>query len=256
MEEYTFKATFSNASKFKKLWQPILKLFDEMPLKIMPEGMNVKNMSSDNNLMVIFNMPATTFDEYDLTKDELIVKIVPDEFSKVIKRGTRDDLVQLIYQEGSPYFIIKFINRKTSVEREFRVSVIETEEVQDLPEPEVNLTVEAAMKPKDLRNIIADAKLIGDEVEIETKGNEALRFATADVGKSYEAVLSMGSPLLSIIVDEEAKAKYSIAHLHDASRAYQAAESLTLSFASDMPMKIDYELEMGSSLRLWIAPRL
>ncbi|UXD22911.1 hypothetical protein IPA_09545 [Ignicoccus pacificus DSM 13166] len=256
MDEVTFKAVFPNASKFKKIWQPILKLFEELPLKITQEGINVKRMSSDNNLMVIFNMVAASFEEYVLMKDELLVKLIPDEVSKVIKRGTRDDMVILSYETGSPYFIIKFINKKTSVEREFKVSALEMAEEEDLQEPEVDLTVEATMKPKDLRDIVADAKIIGEEVLMETPSNDMIRILTSDVGKSYEAQLSLGNPLLSLIVDEKAKAKYSVAHLYDASRAYQAAESLSLSFGQDLPLRIDYEMEMGSSLRLWIAPRL
>jgi len=256
VEDVTFRAVFPNGSKFKKLWQPILKLFEELPLKITNEGIHVKKMSSDNNIMVIFNMSTSAFEEFLVNRDELLVKLMPDELSKVVKRATRDDMVELLYNVGSPYFIIKFINKKTSVEREFKVSALEMGQEEDIQEPDVELSVEASMKPKDLRDIVSDAKLIGDEVTIEAPTHDQIRVMTSEVGKSYEATLSLGNPLLSLIVDKEARAKYSVSHLYDASRAYQAAENLTLSFAEDMPLKIDYDMEMGSKLRLWIAPRL
>jgi len=227
-----------------------------MPLYVTQEGIDIRSMSSDKNTMVIFDMPSTSFEEYQLNEEKLVIKIDTDEFGKVVKRGTRDDAVILEYEKGSPYLIVKFLNRKTSVEREFKIQAFEVPEEEMLEEPQVSLTVSARMDPADLRHVVADAKIISDEVEVNTPDNETLTFVAAEANKSYEAELKLYNPLTSLVVDSQAKAKYSVQHLYDATRAYQAAKELTLEYATDMPMKIEMSMEAGASLRLWIAPRI
>ncbi len=255
-ETPTFRAVFPQASKFKKIFQPLTKLFESMPLYITQDGIDIRSMSSDKNTMVIFDMPSTSFEEYQLEEEKLVVKIDSDEFGKVVKRGTRDDAVIMEYEKGSPYMIIKFLNRKTSVEREFKIQAFEVPEEEMLDEPQVELKVTAKMDPTDLRHVVADAKIVSDEVEVNTPDNETLTFSAFEANKSYEAELKLYNPLTALVVDEPSKAKYSVQHLYDATRAYQAAKELTLEYATDMPMKIEMQMEAGTQLRLWIAPRV
>jgi len=247
---------FPQASKFKKIFQPLTKLFEAMPLYVTQEGIDIKSMSSDKNTMVIFTMPSTSFEEYQVNEENVVVKIDSDELNKVVKRGTKDDAVILEYYKGSPYLHVKFLNRKTSVEREFKIQAFEVPEEEHLDEPQVQLTVTAKMDPADLRHVVADAKIVSDEVEVSTPDNETLTFVSFEANKSYEAELKLFNPLVSLVVEKEAKAKYSVQHLYDATRAYQAAKELTLEFATDMPMKLEMSMEAGSELRMWIAPRL
>jgi len=246
---------YPQASKFKKIFQPLTKLFETMPLYLSEEKIEIKNMSSDKNTMVIFVMPSTSFEEY-LLDEEMMIRIDTDEFAKVVKRASRDDMVIMEYEKGSPFMIIKFLNRKTSVEREFKVQAFEMSEEEAIDEPNIRTTVIARMDPSDLRNVVADAKMISDEVEVSTPDSETLTFTASEVNKSYEAELKLYNPLSSLVVNEEARAKYSAQHLYDATRAYQASKELTMEYATDMPMKIEMYMEAGATLRMWIAPRM
>lgn len=76
------------------------------------------------------------------------------------------------------------------------------------------------MKPKDFRDIVADAKVVGDEVYLSAvEETNEIKVHASEVNKSYDAILTIGNPLLSLNIDTDAHAKYSISHLNDASRA-------------------------------------
>ncbi len=255
MEGVTFRAVYPQGSKFKKIFQPLTKIYEEMPFYITDEGLKIKSMSSDKNVLIIFDMPAIMFEEFDLTVDKLVIRVSPDEFGKVVKRATRDDAVVLEYERGSMFLTVKFVNKKTAVEREFKVRADEVPEEEEIEELNVDLTVTVKMAPKDLRYIVTDAKMISDEVTLETPNEESLIMRAMDVGKSYEAKLTMGNPLSTISVSSPATAKYSVDHLYDATRAYQAGEDLTLEYGTDLPLRIEMDVEGGAKLIMWIAPR-
>ncbi len=253
MEGVTFRAVYPQGSKFKKIFQPLTKIFEEMPMYITEDGIKIKKLSSDKNVLTVFEMPALMFEEFDLAVDELVIKVAPDELGKVVKRATRDDVVVLEYERGSMYLIVKFVNKKTAVEREFKVSASEVPPEEEVEELNVELSVSVKMSPSDLRYIISDAKIISSDVTFEA--NEDVLYVKAmDVGKSYEAKLTMGNPLISINVSAPATAKYSVNYLYDATRAYQASKDLTLEFGTALPMKVDMDMEGGAKLTMWIAP--
>ena len=251
------KAVYPSGTKFKKTWQPIVKLLDTLPIKINQDSLSIKQMSSDNNLMIVFELTSTSFEEYYVEGGETLIEISSSEISNAIKRATRDDIVELHYDSNTPYFIIRYINKKTSVEREFKVLANEMPLGEELKEPDVDLEADFTMKPKDFRDIVADAKIVGDEVHVSaSEESDEIKVNASDVNKLYEATLTLGNPLLSLNINGNAHAKYSISNLNDASRAYQAAEMVRISFGKDKPMKVEYDLEFNSTLRIWIAPYL
>ncbi len=254
----TLRAVYPSGTKFKKIWQPIVKLLDTLPLKVNQDGLSIKQMSSDNNLMIVFDLTSTSFEEYYVEGGEALIEISSSDVASAIKRATREDLVELHYDPStSPYFVIKYINKKTSVEREFKILANELPLGEELREPDVELEANFTMKPKDFRDIVADAKIVGDETYISAHEEESeIKVIANDVNKSYEATLTIGNPLLSLNIEKTAHSKYSVSHLNDASRAYQAAETVKISFGSDKPMSIEYDLELNSTLKIWIAPYL
>ena len=56
--------------------------------------------------------------------------------------------------------------------------------------------------------------------------------------------------------EEKVKARYSIELIEATLKATPAAESLTIEFGNNLPLKLTFDLPGGSTLVYWVAPRV
>ncbi len=248
-----FRATYPSGTKFKKIFQVVAKIFSELPFYITMDELKIMSMTEDKNIMAILSMPSETFEEYEVY-EEVRFKVDGDSLLKIAKRGTKDDKVVLEYDKDREKMIIRFINKKTGVEREFDINAIATD-VEELREPAVELKARMVMDPEDFKNIVRDVKIVTDEATFEVNNDVAL-IRAEEAEKEYEAELREGDPLRHLEAQEEVKVKYGIENLEAVARAYQAAKEMTLELGTNLPMRIHYFLETGAQLVFWVAPRV
>lgn len=250
----TFKALYPSATKFKYVIQTIAKIVDEIPFKAKEDGLVVKTLSPDKTTMMVATIPATAFESYSVEGEAAFI-VASDEMNRVVKRGARNDFVELELDSRLKRLNVTFIDKKTSVTRRFYIPLREGV-VEDLGEPKVELEAEARMLTDDFKNIIRDAKLVGDELEFLARENK-LEVKCASSQKEYHGVLEVGKPLVSLNVARDGvSARYSIDLLGTALKAASAADTVTVEFGTNLPMRITFELPGGGSIVFWVAPRV
>ncbi len=251
-----FRALYPAATKFKYIMQTIAKLLDEIPFTALPDGLEVRTLSPDKTTMIILRMPSTSFEEYELDEDRKVFVLPADELNKAAKRGTRNDMVEMVLEEDKHRLRLTFIDKKTSVQRTFYIPLREAV-VEELGEPQVELSVEARMLTDDFKAIINDAKLVGDEVEFTTY-EDRIEVKCHSAQKEYQAIFQVGSPLVSLDVrgTPPIRSKYAIDLLKASLKATQTAESVVLEYGESLPMKLTFELPGGSTLVYWVSPRV
>lgn len=251
-----FRATYPNASKFKYIVQTIVKLMDEVPFIAKGDGLEVKALTPDKTTMIVLALPFTAFEDYSVEGDKVSFIVASDELNRVAKRGTRNDLVELKLDTERRRLEVGFIDRKTGITRNFHIALREGS-VEELVEPQVELSVSVRMEASELKDIINDAKVVGDEIEL-IAYNDRLEAVTESAQKKYRAVLSEGEALLSISVEgsEPVRSKYSIDLLKAATKAASTAEVVTLEYGESLPLKIIFELPGGGTLTYWVSPRM
>ena len=252
----SFRAVYPAATKFKYIVQTIAKIMDEIPFTATQEGLEVKALTPDKTTMIVLRLPVTAFEEYELQEDKKSFIVSSDELNRVAKRGTRNDLVELRLNEEQRRLEVNFIDKKTGVTRSFYVPLREGI-VEELAEPQVELTVMVRMDADDFKEIINDAKIVSDEVEF-IAYEDRLEAVTSEAQKSYHGVFREGDPLLSISVSGNApvKSKYSIDLLKASTKATSAAETATIEYGESLPMRITFDLPGGGILVYWISPRM
>ncbi|HIP65982.1 MAG TPA: DNA polymerase sliding clamp [Pyrodictium sp.] len=252
----TFKAIYPAATKFKYIVETITKALDEIPFMATAEGLYVKSLSPDKTTMLVLTMPVTTFEEYNVEKDKVVFVVPSDELKRAAKRGTRNDMVELVLEEDQRRLKMTFIDKKTGVTRTFYIPLREAV-VEELNEPQVELNVVARLNADDFKNIVRDAKIVSDEVEF-TAHEDRLEAHSLSMQKEYRCIMEIGNPLITYEVkgNPPIRAKYAIDLLQASLKAASTADTVTVEFGEALPMKLTFDLPGGSTLVYWVSPRV
>jgi len=248
-----FTVKYPDGALFKRLTYGSLKPLSEVPLSVTSDSFLIRALSPDKNLLVEVYIPSTAFETYDVTSDTLLT-LDRDEFSKTVRKGTKRDTVTLRYEDGARHLVFTLTNTKTGAERTYQITVLETgrELIQSL---NLDLPVRMQMESKNFKKVIADAKIIGDELEISYNSGEVTVKSVSE-GRMFEEKLSLDRPLLSLESREDtASSKYDLDLLKSIASTLEAADVVTIEFGTGLPMRVTLATEDGAKVTFWIAPR-
>ncbi len=246
------KASYANVSKLKYVAQALAKVGDEALLKADADGLTFKVLSPDKLILAVFRMPLTSFEEYHL--DEVYTfTIRTDRFSAAVKRGTRNDMLELEYDPENDLLRVVFRDKKTGIPRVFEMQTMPGLS-SDIPEPRVTLTTKVLMSTDDFKHILSDSKSVGaDSLVFQAKEEELIVRAESEPYE-YRALFRVGVPLIDLETPGNEEASYLLAALQAAAKPASAADEVVVEFSTNMPMKIHYKLAGGEDLYLWVAP--
>jgi len=249
-----FKVQYPNASKLKQVVQALAKISDELQLQVTLEAFNLMALSPDKTMMAVLTLPNLVFEEYSV-EEETTILVPALELKRVIRRTTRNDIMQISVNKETNELIIVLRDRKSGLERELAVPII-PRPPEPVPELELELSVTFAMLSQDLKNIVGDLKLVGEEATfIYEPGKIVIR--STEQRKEYTCELREGNPLtiLSSAV-ERAQSTYGTDMLVAIAKVASASKQVIVSFDIGKPMKVEYELAGGGRLVYWIVPRV
>ena len=247
------RASHANVSKLKYVAQTLAKVGDEALVLAGADGLVFKVLSPDKLILAVFRMPLASFEEYHLD-EEYKFTVRTDRVSTAMKRGTRNDILEIEYDPETNILRLIFRDKKTGVPRVFEIQAMPG--LSDIPEPKVNLTTKILMGADDFKHILSDAKAIGANVITLEAELDALKAYASEEPFEYRGIFKIDSPLIDIESPGGDKASYLLAALQAAAKPASAAEQLVLEFSDNMPMKLVYRFPGGEDLYLWIAPAI
>ncbi len=249
-----FRATFTAVPKFRYIAQTLAKITDEAPFYATQDGLEAKILSPDKTTLTILKIPAIAFEEYSVDQEEFFV-VASDELNKVIRRGTRDDVLVFDLDKENNRLKVIFRHKKTGMERTFYLE-LKPRTPEQLPEPSLELGVSFRIVPDDYKQIIRDLKIVGEEAVFQYKSGKIYIYSYAQQ-KEYRGEFSEGAPLSYISATvEEARSVYSVGLLEATLKPVQAASDTIVSFDTNKPIKIEFTLAAGGTLVYWIVPRI
>ena len=248
-----FKATLKEPSVFVDSILTIGELIDEAVFKLRKDGISM--MATDRAMVaaVDFNLSSSAFDKYEIENDQSIGLNVTNMLS-VLKRVKGDDSLTLELKGNKLEFVLDGGSK-----RKFVVPLIDLSE-GELPQTdqlEKQYTSKVTMKPEELQKGLDDAEVITDNVMLEASGNKFTMRAEGDLNKA-ELELEMGKndSLLEIMATGNVKSRYPLDYLKKMMKAGKMVDSVVLKFATDFPMKLEFNNEDKSRLHFVIAPRV
>ncbi|MEM2975287.1 MAG: proliferating cell nuclear antigen (pcna) [Candidatus Bathyarchaeia archaeon] len=247
-----FKLRMADAKLLRDMTTAISILVDEATFHISPEGIKLRAMDPSRVAMIDFEWPKTVFDEY-VCSEPTKMCINVGEMLKLLKRTVKDEAVELLLDEKTARLQIRISGKYV---RTFNMPTLEASE-EEVPTPKISFNVKAKATTEGLRLAIEDAQLVSDHVRIEADNEKLVMHATGDLmGATIE--LKKGSDaLLDLETKEASKATFSLSYLSEIIKAASATSDIaTIEFATDMPIKLDFQQPKEGRLTFYLAPRI
>lgn len=247
-----FKLKMSDAKLLGDMVSAIAILVDEATFKINPENLKLRAMDPSRVAMVDFEWPKTIFEEYTCTEPtKMCINI--SELLKLIKRAGRNEVVEISLDEETARLKIKITGKYT---RNFTMPTLEAAK-EEVPAPKVTFNVTAKATTGGLRQAIEDAQLVSDHVRVEADPEKLILNASGDLMGAKIELKKGSDTLLDLQTKEPSKATFSLSYLAEIIKAASAtSEIATLDFASDMPIKLDFQQTKEGKLTYYLAPRI
>jgi proliferating cell nuclear antigen len=249
------RLTYPVGSVLKNVSQVLKRIVDQVPIVISLDQFSIEAFSPDKVSMIVVSIPSTAFEEYNLS-GEISIVADRDELARALKRATKRDKVTLEYTEGTRELKVKVFNVRANLEREYSVSLSEVG-FERVGEIDIQLEVSASIPSPEFIAVIKDADIVSEEITFmySSELNGIKVSAHGDVG-SYETVLKQFQPLTYLESSvSNVLARYSVEHLKAVAKLLDLADECSISFGSDKPLKISFDVLGGGKVAIWIAPR-
>ena len=240
------KLTLAEPKLLKDSISIIADLVTEAQFKITPDAIELIAMDPASVAMVTFKLLSSSFEEYDV-KEEQTIALNLNNVKQVLKRATNCKITLELLEDK-----LKFIMKGKTI-KTFMLPLIEIEE-SERKMPNLNFEATVVTNSAVLTEAIEDMDIIGESVSLETDKN---KFKVSSKGDMSKADVEIDSDDDTKIVSEgKFKSKYSIEYLKKMIQGAKLAPKVSLQFANDYPLKVEYKVLNKMQLVFILAPRV
>lgn len=252
--EFTLKK--ENSKILKGVVETLANIIDEGYIKITKQEFIVEAMDPSRICLLKLSINQNNFDEFTCSKS-CKIGLNLDDLDKILKRATANDSIELSYKAEDQKLKIRMKRDDTERARNFSLALldIEYEEVpmDNLEKIEYNNII--TIDPDLLIEAIKDAEIYSEIFNLQIIENERLTFSSSgQIGEmSYEIGID---ELLNPEIIEAMSGAYSITFLKSIMKISSITEKLEISTRTDHPLKMEFNILEGGSIKYWLAPRV
>lgn len=225
-------------------------IIDEGIFKFGKDGISLT--AADRAMVAVIDLLISkdAFEEYEV-EEEKEVGLNMTNFLSLLKRARGSDKVSLELVENR--LILTIFN---GTKRRFTVPLLQLtrEEIPPIDQLEFKATV--TLKPEVLEDAIKDASVITDAVTFQATKEYFKISAEGDVSQAELELRQGDEGLVDLQVQENSKAKYPLDYLEKILKAAKISDEVTIKFAHDYPMRIDFKYEGKARISMVVAPRV
>jgi len=239
------KLVLNDARLLKEPISIISELVNEVKLKFLKDKIELVAMDPANISMVIFLLFASALQQYEASDEEIVISL--DNLKNILKRAKPNDQLVMELQDNK----LKIQLKGESI-RNFDLSLLDLS-VADQKVPELKFNVKVKTNTALLNEAIEDASVISDALCFAVKDG---KFFVDTEGNFSKANIELASETFVESSVQEARAKYAIEYLKKIAKGAKLADSVTLQFDTDYPLRVDYEVKDKLLLAFLLAPRV
>ncbi|GAB6148292.1 DNA polymerase sliding clamp [Stetteria hydrogenophila] len=247
------KFRFRDARTWRYMVSSIEKIIDEGVFVASSEGLRLRALDTSHVAMVDLFYPVDAFDEWEVPGEEASFGVTFKEFTKVLRAAEKDD--NLVLEADESRITITF----TSMGRGTRIFKIPQTLLtyEKLGEPRIEYTVHAKMMGTTFREAIANLEVVGEALALQAvEGRDALIMRAVGDVESGEVELSVDDgTLLDYRADSPDTASYTMEYFSSMRPAAQAADTVSIHYAAEAPVRVDLEYLGGGRLTFYVSPR-
>ena len=244
------KLTLGEPRLLKESISIISELVSEVTLKIDKDKIEIIAIDPASVAMIDFKLLSSAFVEYEVpAPQELAINL--DHLKQVLRRSKPTDTITLgLDTEKNRLNILLQGNNKKS----FNLPLINIEEgEQQLPNLDFKTKVSLAADRFD--ETVEDMSIVSESVSLHVQPDKFIVKAESNLKDASVEIL--GTEETVIILDSDAvSSKYSIEYLKKISKASKLADTVSLEFANDYPLRAEYKLLDKLRLSFILAPRV
>jgi proliferating cell nuclear antigen len=245
-----FKASLSNVGLLRDSLSSIAEIIDEGIFKISKNGISLVAADRAMVAVVDFNISSSAFDKYDLDKEQNIGMNIANLLS-VLKRAGAEDKLTLNLQDSKLELILENSSR-----RKFVVPLLDISQEEIPPIDQLEFTVKSEIKSNVLQSGIEDAEIVADSVLFETSPSRFAMKAEGDVSRAELELEKGNEALIELKSEGETRARYPLDYLKKMIKAAKIADSVSIEFGQDYPMRLGFKAGDKASLSFVLAPRV
>lgn len=245
-----FKATIKEVGLLRDSVSTIAELIDEGIFKISKDGISMVAADRAMVAVVDFKILSNAFEKYDADKEQAIGINIGNLLS-VLKRAGVDDKISFNLQDSKLEIILENSSR-----RRFVIPLLDLSQEEIPPVEQLEFTAKAKIKPGIIENGIADAEVVADSVLFESSGGKFGMKAEGDVSSTQLELENGNESLIELKTDGEIRARYPLSYLKKMFKAARIADSVTIEWGQDYPMKLGFKAADKVSLEMILAPRV
>jgi proliferating cell nuclear antigen len=225
-------------------------IIDEGIFKFGKEGISLT--AADRAMVAVIDLLISrdAFEEYDV-KEEKEVGLNMTNFLSLLKRARGSSKISLELAENK--LILTIFN---GTKRRFTVPLLQITREEIPPIEQLEFKANAILKPEILEDSVKDASVITDAVTFYATKDEFKITAEGDVSQTELELRPGDEGLIDLQVKEDSKAKYPLEYLEKILKATKISEEVSLKFAQDYPMRIDFKYEGKARISMVLAPRV
>ncbi len=245
-----FKATLANPALLTDSISSIAELIDEGLFKVSKEGISLVAADRAMVAVVDFRIFSSAFETYEIDEDKSIGLNIGN-FLSVLKRATGKDKLTLNLQDNKMQVEISGQSK-----RKFVVPILDISQEEVPPVDQLEFAVKSELKPDVIQSGLDDAEIVADSVMFQTSPTKFTMRAEGDVSRAELELETGNGSLLSLQSNGEIKSRYPLEYLKKMIKAAKIAESVSLQFGQDYPMKLSFKAGDKASLQFVLAPRV
>jgi proliferating cell nuclear antigen len=245
-----FKATLSKLNLLTDSVSSIAELIDEGIFKITKDGFSL--LAADRAMVAVvdYKLPASAFEKFEV-EGENSIGVNIGNFLSILKRASSGDKLTFNLKENKLEILLEGSSR-----RRFTLPILDLsqEEVPQIDQLEFVTKVE--LKPSIFQSGIDDAEVVADSVMIEaTKTSFGMR-AEGDISSAQLELEKGNEALIDLKSETDIKARYPLDYLKKMVKASKIAQTVSLEWGQDYPMKLTFKSPENVSLTFVVAPRV
>lgn len=244
-----FKAVIQNISFLRDSLDAISGIVTEGSFDIAKEGITLSAMDPASVAMISFKLLPTAFLEYDC-KENSTITINITNLVNVLRRSKANDQLTMSLAENKLKLVMQGDTRRT-----FAIPLLENPPNKQKV-PELSFKGKVEISSNTFGDGVKDAAMVSDCVVLEANNNSFIIKSFGDVSETKMELTKESPSLISLDVLADIKSKYSIDYLERMMKGAKIADTITVRFGSDYPMKLECTALDKLQLSFILAPRV
>ncbi len=247
-----FELVISDVEMLKNSISVASEIIDEGTFKISKDG--IRFVAADRALVAVVDLTigASSFEKYELTEDSS-VGVNMASLVSILRRASAGDKITLKKDDGKNKLKI-IISGSSS--RRFEIPILDIQESETPPIDKLDFTSIVELKSDVLAEGIADAEVVSDLVIFEADP-QFFRIKSEGDSTNTELELEKGNQtLLKLEATANTKSGYPLDYLKKIVKASKLADTASLKFSSDFPIRMEFGDGERLKLSFVLAPHV